>query len=190
MSACLSISRRTPKDEEFFDAIKYDGAGHLSRRGLWPHSAEAAIIDLPKMGTLNIHASLLPVLRGAAPIQAAIRQGLTETGVTIMRMVPALDAGPIILPAADADTRRRDLRRAAEPPVRARRLDLARGARADGAWRNRRTGAGRCKGDVCAKGYAGRRAGRLETNAPEKSPVLFALMIRNLELSRLSAVPR
>src|SRR5947208_182792 len=55
-----------------------------------------AIIDLPKRGTLNIHASLLPALRGAAPIQAAIRDGLGETGVTIMQMVPALDAGPIL----------------------------------------------------------------------------------------------
>nr|MDP9179394.1 methionyl-tRNA formyltransferase [Gemmatimonadota bacterium] len=47
------------------------------------------LIDLPELGTLNIHASLLPALRGAAPIQAAIRQGFTETGVSIMRMVPA-----------------------------------------------------------------------------------------------------
>ena len=57
------------------------------------------IIDLPPQGTLNIHASLLPLLRGAAPIQAAIQQGFTETGVTIMRVVKALDAGPIILQA-------------------------------------------------------------------------------------------
>jgi len=54
------------------------------------------LIDLPTMGTLNIHASLLPVLRGAAPIQAAIREGHRESGVTIMRMVQALDAGPVI----------------------------------------------------------------------------------------------
>ena len=66
------------------------------------------IIDLPTSGTLNIHASLLPKLRGAAPIQAAIRQGLTETGVSIMRMVPALDAGPVLLrqatPIAEDET--------------------------------------------------------------------------------------
>jgi methionyl-tRNA formyltransferase len=55
------------------------------------------IIDLPKLGTLNIHASLLPALRGAAPIHAAIRQGLTQTGVTVMKVIPALDAGPMIL---------------------------------------------------------------------------------------------
>jgi methionyl-tRNA formyltransferase len=63
------------------------------------HILPQKIIDLPAKGTLNIHASLLPLLRGAAPIQAAIKQGLTETGVTIMRVVPALDAGPILLQA-------------------------------------------------------------------------------------------
>lgn len=57
------------------------------------------VIALPHLGTVNVHASLLPKLRGAAPIQAAIREGFIETGVTIMRMVPALDAGPIILQA-------------------------------------------------------------------------------------------
>ncbi len=63
------------------------------------HILPAGVIDLPTRGTLNIHASLLPLLRGAAPIQAAIRQGFTTTGVSIMRMVPALDAGPVILQA-------------------------------------------------------------------------------------------
>ena len=67
-----------------------------------------AVIELPPLGTLNIHASLLPRLRGAAPIQAAIREGLAETGVSIMRMVPALDAGPVLhtvrTPIADDET--------------------------------------------------------------------------------------
>ncbi|HKO14993.1 MAG TPA: methionyl-tRNA formyltransferase [Gemmatimonadaceae bacterium] len=62
----------------------------------------AAVIDLPARGTINIHASLLPSLRGAAPIQAAIRDGHEETGITIMRLVPRLDAGPIILQARTA----------------------------------------------------------------------------------------
>ena len=72
------------------------------------HILPGALIDLPRLGTLNIHASLLPALRGAAPIQAAIRDGLAETGVTIMQMVLALDAGPILLaartPIADDET--------------------------------------------------------------------------------------
>jgi methionyl-tRNA formyltransferase len=60
------------------------------------HILPKEVIDLPTRGTLNIHASVLPALRGADPIRAAIRQGLAETGVTIMRMVPALDAGPVL----------------------------------------------------------------------------------------------
>src|SRR5438105_11092956 len=63
------------------------------------HILPQKIIDQPRLGTLNIHASLLPELRGAAPIQAAIRLGFSETGVTVMRVVPALDAGPMILQA-------------------------------------------------------------------------------------------
>lgn len=55
------------------------------------------VIDVPPMGTFNVHASLLPALRGAAPIQAAIRDGLGATGVSVMRIVPALDAGPVVL---------------------------------------------------------------------------------------------
>jgi methionyl-tRNA formyltransferase len=61
------------------------------------HILSQQVIDLPRLGTINIHASLLPKLRGAGPIQASILQGDTETGVTIMRMVKALDAGPCIL---------------------------------------------------------------------------------------------
>jgi methionyl-tRNA formyltransferase len=64
------------------------------------HLLPRDVIELPTHGTVNIHASLLPRLRGAAPIQAAIREGLTETGVTIMRMVQALDAGPMLLKVA------------------------------------------------------------------------------------------
>jgi methionyl-tRNA formyltransferase len=55
-----------------------------------------AILDLPRHGCLNIHASLLPQYRGAAPIQWAIANGDTETGVTIMKMDAGLDTGPIV----------------------------------------------------------------------------------------------
>lgn len=68
------------------------------------HILPQKIIDVPKRGTLNVHASLLPALRGAAPIQAAILEGLTETGVTVMRVVQQLDAGPIILQSATSIT--------------------------------------------------------------------------------------
>ncbi|HUX87154.1 MAG TPA: methionyl-tRNA formyltransferase [Chloroflexota bacterium] len=55
-----------------------------------------AVLDLPPLGCLNVHPSLLPKLRGAAPIQAAIQEGLSETGVTIMLMNEGMDAGPIL----------------------------------------------------------------------------------------------
>ena len=56
-----------------------------------------AILDAPALGCLNIHASLLPRWRGAAPIQRAILAGDTETGVTIMQMDEGLDTGPVLM---------------------------------------------------------------------------------------------
>ncbi len=55
-----------------------------------------AILDLPRYGCLNVHTSLLPKYRGAAPIQWAIAHGDVETGVTIMKMDAGLDTGPIL----------------------------------------------------------------------------------------------
>ena len=55
-----------------------------------------AVLDAPKLGCLNIHASLLPRWRGAAPIHRAILAGDTETGVTIMQMEAGLDTGPML----------------------------------------------------------------------------------------------
>ncbi len=84
-----------PRGEEFLaqvSALQPD----VSVVVAYGHILPKSVIDLPRLGTLNIHASLLPALRGAAPIQAAIRDGLAETGVTIMQMVPALDAGPVL----------------------------------------------------------------------------------------------
>ncbi len=56
-----------------------------------------AVLDRPHHGCVNLHASLLPRWRGASPLQAALRAGDTRTGVTVMRMVRALDAGPVYL---------------------------------------------------------------------------------------------
>ena len=56
-----------------------------------------AMLDAPRRGCFNIHASLLPRWRGAAPIQAAILAGDAETGITIMQMDPGLDTGPMLL---------------------------------------------------------------------------------------------
>ncbi|MBC5782835.1 methionyl-tRNA formyltransferase [Ramlibacter sp. USB13] len=66
------------------------------------------VLDLPRLGCLNIHASLLPRWRGAAPIHRAIEAGDAETGVTIMQMDAGLDTGAMLLverlPIADDDT--------------------------------------------------------------------------------------
>ena len=59
-----------------------------------------AVLDIPKHGCLNIHASLLPKYRGASPINACILHGETEAGVTIMQMDAGLDTGDMLLPAA------------------------------------------------------------------------------------------
>ena len=54
------------------------------------------VLDMPRLASLNVHASLLPRWRGAAPIQAAILAGDEQTGVTIMAMDAGLDTGPIL----------------------------------------------------------------------------------------------
>jgi len=67
-----------------------------------------AVLDLPRLGCVNIHASLLPRWRGAAPIQRAIEAGDTETGISLMQMDAGLDTGALLslhpLPIAPAET--------------------------------------------------------------------------------------
>lgn len=74
------------------------------------HILRPEFIDTPRLGTLNLHTSLLPRFRGASPIQTAIAAGETETGVTLMRIVPELDAGPVAdrerVPIGPLDTAR------------------------------------------------------------------------------------
>ena len=59
-----------------------------------------AVLDAPRLGCINVHASLLPRWRGAAPIQRAIEAGDSETGITIMRMDAGLDTGPMLAKAS------------------------------------------------------------------------------------------
>jgi len=59
------------------------------------HILKQAFIDTPRLGTLNLHTSLLPKYRGASPIQTAVANGERETGVSLMRIVKQLDAGPV-----------------------------------------------------------------------------------------------
>jgi methionyl-tRNA formyltransferase len=85
-----------PRGDDFVAQLR-SVAPEISVVVAYGHILPREVIDLPKRGTINIHGSLLPSLRGAAPIQAAIREGHATTGVTIMRMVQRMDAGPIIL---------------------------------------------------------------------------------------------
>lgn len=85
-----------PRGQEFLDrirALKPD----LSVVVAYGHILSDEILALPTEGSINVHASLLPRLRGAAPVNWAIIRGEPVTGVTIMRMVREMDAGPIIL---------------------------------------------------------------------------------------------
>lgn len=59
------------------------------------HILNDAFIDTPRLGTVNLHASILPDYRGASPIQSAVCSGDAETGVSLMRIVRELDAGPV-----------------------------------------------------------------------------------------------
>ena len=72
------------------------------------HILPKSILDIPRLGCLNVHASLLPKYRGAAPINWAVARGETVTGVTIMRMDAGMDTGPILhvreMPIGSEDT--------------------------------------------------------------------------------------
>ncbi|MEW6719913.1 MAG: methionyl-tRNA formyltransferase [Thermodesulfobacteriota bacterium] len=72
------------------------------------HILPKSILDLPRTICVNVHASLLPKYRGAAPINWAVARGETETGITIMRMDEGMDTGPILhvrkMPIGDVDT--------------------------------------------------------------------------------------
>lgn len=87
-----------------FQPEKFDEAARADLTALQPdvslvmaygHILREACITTPRLGTLNLHTSLLPKYRGASPIQTAIASGERETGVTLMRIVRELDAGPL-----------------------------------------------------------------------------------------------
>ena len=84
-----------PQGQEFIERIT-ELRPDLSVVVAYGHILKPEILDLPSFGSVNVHASLLPQLRGAAPVNWAIIRGHEQTGVTVMRMVEAMDAGPII----------------------------------------------------------------------------------------------
>jgi methionyl-tRNA formyltransferase len=86
-------SLRDETEQQRFSALKADAAVVVAYGMLLPQE----ILDTPKYGCFNIHASLLPRWRGAAPLQRAIMAGDKKTGVTIMQMEAGLDTGPMCL---------------------------------------------------------------------------------------------
>ncbi|WP_186418307.1 methionyl-tRNA formyltransferase [Bosea sp. CS1GBMeth4] len=86
-------SLRTPEAAELMASHQADVAVVVAYGLILPR----AILEVPELGCLNLHASLLPRWRGAAPIQRAIMAGDTETGVCVMKMEEGLDTGPVAM---------------------------------------------------------------------------------------------
>jgi len=86
-------SIRTPEAIELFGSLKPDAMVVVGYGKIIPQ----AVIDIPPRGIVNVHASLLPRYRGAAPVQWAVANGETATGVTTMRIDAGLDTGDILL---------------------------------------------------------------------------------------------
>src|SRR5690606_18229753 len=87
------LSLKGKAEQEAFAALDADVAVVVAYGLILPQP----VLDAPRLGCLNIHASLLPRWRGAAPIQRAIMAGDAQTGVCIMRMEAGLDTGPVLL---------------------------------------------------------------------------------------------
>ena len=87
------LNFREQADRDAFAVLQADIAVVVAYGLILPQ----AVLDAPRRGCLNIHASLLPRWRGAAPIHRAIEAGDSETGVGIMRMEAGLDTGPVLL---------------------------------------------------------------------------------------------
>lgn len=86
------VSMRAPEEVEAFEALQLDAGVVVAFGQILP----AAILDAPRLGCFNLHASLLPRWRGAAPIQRAIMAGDETTGVEVMQMTEGLDEGPVL----------------------------------------------------------------------------------------------
>ncbi len=86
-------SLKPAEEQQRFAALACDGAVVAAYGLILP----AGVISAPRLGCFNVHASLLPRWRGAAPIQRAILSGDAETGISIMRVEAGLDTGPVLL---------------------------------------------------------------------------------------------
>jgi methionyl-tRNA formyltransferase len=89
------LTPERPRGDEFLAEIRAL-APDLAVVVAYGHILRPEVLAVPAQGCVNVHASLLPELRGAAPINWAIARGCEQTGITIMRMVEAMDAGPVL----------------------------------------------------------------------------------------------
>lgn len=89
------IQPESANSSEAIEALR-DLAADLCVVAAYGQILSPALLQVPNRGAINLHASILPKYRGAAPIQTAILEGETETGVTIFQIEPRLDAGPIL----------------------------------------------------------------------------------------------
>lgn len=90
-----TVQPETPRGERFLAQISGLDP-ELSVVAAYGEILTEEVLELPPLGSVNVHASLLPALRGAAPVNWAVIRGHDRSGVTIMRMVRELDAGPIL----------------------------------------------------------------------------------------------
>ena len=101
------LTPEKPRGAAFLDALGVL-APEISVVVAYGHILAPEVLDFPTRGSVNLHASLLPDLRGAAPIAWALIRGYQTTGVTVMRMTAGMDEGPILLqrkvPIEDEDT--------------------------------------------------------------------------------------
>ena len=86
------LSMRDPAEIAAFQALRLDAAAVVAFGQILP----AAVLEAPRLGSFNLHGSLLPRWRGAAPIQRAVMAGDLVTGVQVMRMTEGLDEGPVL----------------------------------------------------------------------------------------------
>ncbi len=150
----------------------------------------------PRLGCLNVHASLLPRWRGAAPVQRALLAGDSETGITIMQMEAGLDTGPMLLQAEPADRPDGDRRRPDRRPRPARRQADRRRCRCAGRRRADAPSATARRRRLCAQDQAGGGAARLAppgggAGAPGARPRFVARRVFRPMTGRASAcLPR
>eukprot|EP00640_Fibrocapsa_japonica_P001255 CAMPEP_0113935962 /NCGR_PEP_ID=MMETSP1339-20121228/2974_1 /TAXON_ID=94617 /ORGANISM="Fibrocapsa japonica" /LENGTH=408 /DNA_ID=CAMNT_0000938269 /DNA_START=56 /DNA_END=1282 /DNA_ORIENTATION=- /assembly_acc=CAM_ASM_000762 len=84
------------KDEDFLQALREDINPDLCITAAYGQFLPTKFLNIPKFGTLNIHPSLLPLYRGASPVQRSLQDGVAETGVSVLFTVLKMDAGPIV----------------------------------------------------------------------------------------------